>query len=425
MASSQLRLSIRVGPADAFELEIEDTETVEDLGVVIFSMRPDLGEELRLVHRGRLLKKEDELRKCSIQSGDFVAVARMPKAAQPPELIQAAAAASAAAAAAAVAAAEAAAVPSPAKDESGCESSKGYPSPVSSDAVAQVDKPQEERIVDDKPGEDPCPTTEKDSNQEESPSAQPDVDMQCTTDVVEADKPASQSNPTLENDLPQESPCASADVEMQDTPDEQPDKHEGDEASAGKPGVLSQLEEMTPGAALLELAKSLENGTLDCHPATLVAALRSVAARVESLEGNFAEASQALMLLNHLSARALQGLGAGGGGGLAGLVGSNGSAQEEAPRSFLVKKGDSDLQELHRQPPVLKRGTSGGGTLSSASTPMSKEDMDKARKARLDKLEEQQASKKRELEEAEERSKSREAMFNRHFVGAAKPMGKF
>jgi hypothetical protein len=411
MASSQLPLSIRVGPADVFELEIEDTETVEALAVVIFSMRPDLGEDLRLVHRGRLLKKEDELRKCSIQSGDFVAVARMPKAGQPSEPSRAAA--------------EAAAMPSNSKDESGNGFSKGYPNSGPSDAVAQEDTPQEERFVDDKPGEEPCPMTEKDSHQE-SHSAQPDVEMQCTTDVAQADKPAAESNPTLENYLPQESPCVSPDVEMQSTPNEQSGNHEGDEASADKPEVLSQLEEMTPGAALLELAKSLENGTLDSHPAMLVATLKSIAARVESLEGNFAEASQALMLLNHLSARALQGLGAGGGGGLAGLMGSNGSAQEEeAPRSFLVKKGDSELQELHRQPPVLKRGSSGGGVLSSASTPMSKEDMDKARKARLDRLEEQQASKKRELEEAEERSKSREAMFNRPFVGSAKPLGRF
>lgn len=239
---------------------------------------------------------------------------------------------------------------------------------------------------------------ETDTHQESS-SAQPDVEMQCVPDVAQVDKPNAESSLTPAKDLPQENTCVSPDVEMQSTPNEEKSNPEANGASADEPTLSSRLEEMTPAAAVLELAKYLEGGSLDGHPATIVAALKTIAARVELLEGNFAEASQALMLLNHLSARALQGLGAGG-GGLAGLTGGNGSAQEEeAPRSFLVKKGDSDLQELHRQPPMLKRGTSGGGVLSSASTPTSKEDMEKARKARLDMLEAQQASKKRELEE--------------------------
>lgn len=411
MANSQLRLSIRAQVADVFELEIEDAETVEALGVVIFSMRPDLGEDLRLVHRGRVLKPEDELRKYGIQTGDVVAVARMPKAGQPQEPVQAPA--------------ETSIAPSMAKDESGSGSSKGYPNSGPSDTMAQEDKSQEECIMEDKPTNEPCPMVEKDTHQKSS-SAQPDTEMQCAPDAVQADEPNAESSLTLANGLPQESTCASPDVEMQSTPNEERSNPEGNGASAEEPTLSSRLDEMSPGAALLELAKSFEDGTLDGHPATIVAALRTIAARVESLEGNLAEASQALMLLNHLSARALQGLGAGGGGGLAGLMGSNGSApEEEAPRSFLVKKGDSDLQEMHRQPPVLKRGSSGGGVLSSASSPMSKEDMDKARKARLDRLEAQQASKKRELEEAEERTKSREAMFNRPFAGSAKPLGKF
>lgn len=175
----------------------------------------------------------------------------------------------------------------------------------------------------------------------------------------------------------------------------------------------------------------------DAHPGEVAAALRRAAARVEALEGNLSEFGRALQLTHMLSGQVLQGF-----GGLSGdatqarsPVGGGGGREEEAPRSFLVKKGDAELQEEHRKaaamrPSGLTRQTSGGsssngGALSTASTPMTKDEMDKARKARLEMLEAQQAEKKREIEEGESKSRAREAMFNPIQPGPSKPLGKF
>merc|ERR1712157_534933 len=89
--------------------------------------------------------------------------------------------------------------------------------------------------------------------------------------------------------------------------------------------------------------------------------------------------------------------------------------KEEEPRSFMIKKGDADVQERHQraQSGMLQRSVSGesnaswGGSTSTAAAPMSREDMEKARKARLEKLEAQQAEKKKQIQDAEEKQKSR------------------
>jgi len=103
------------------------------------------------------------------------------------------------------------------------------------------------------------------------------------------------------------------------------------------------------------------------------------------------------------------------------------AAKEEEPRSFLMKRGDVDMQEAHQQAqqqkPAAERSVSGSGVASSVH--MTKEEMDKARRARAEKLERDQAKKARERQEAEAKSRSREALFNSPFAGAAKPMGKY
>merc|ERR1719188_829511 len=101
-------------------------------------------------------------------------------------------------------------------------------------------------------------------------------------------------------------------------------------------------------------------------------------------------------------------------------------SQQESSRSFLIKKGDADVQEMHRAASSQRPSagvSNSGGTLSSSA--LSKEEMMKARSARLAMLEAQQAEKKREIEEAEERGKARDSMFNRPFAGSAKPLGKY
>lgn len=103
------------------------------------------------------------------------------------------------------------------------------------------------------------------------------------------------------------------------------------------------------------------------------------------------------------------------------------AAKEEEPRSFLMKRGDVEMQEAHQQAqqqkPAAERSVSGSGVASSVH--MTKEEMDKARRARAEKLERDQAEKARERQEAEAKSRSREALFNSPFAGATKPMGKF
>mmetsp|Transcript_6097 Transcript_6097/g.17046 ORF Transcript_6097/g.17046 Transcript_6097/m.17046 type:complete len:341 (+) Transcript_6097:97-1119(+) len=74
----ELHLEVRLSKAETLTASIEDDETVESLACVIYSMRPDLGEEMRLVHRGRILKPDQVIKELGIQNGDAVAVAKAP-----------------------------------------------------------------------------------------------------------------------------------------------------------------------------------------------------------------------------------------------------------------------------------------------------------------------------------------------------------
>jgi len=104
------------------------------------------------------------------------------------------------------------------------------------------------------------------------------------------------------------------------------------------------------------------------------------------------------------------------------------AAKEEEPRSFLMKRGDVEMQEAHQhaqQNKPTSGSITGSGVLSQSSGHMTKEEMDRARRAHAEKLERDQAERAKERQEAEAKSRSREALFNTPFAGANKPMGKF
>lgn len=67
-------LRFRVNFHDEFEVEIDDEEDVDSLVVVVMSLRADLGEELRLCHKGRVLKGDSLVKDIGFKAGDFLAV---------------------------------------------------------------------------------------------------------------------------------------------------------------------------------------------------------------------------------------------------------------------------------------------------------------------------------------------------------------
>jgi len=56
-------------------VEVDDEDTVEALGAITMSMRPDLGEEVRLIYKGKILKDDVTVAAIGYKTGDFIAVA--------------------------------------------------------------------------------------------------------------------------------------------------------------------------------------------------------------------------------------------------------------------------------------------------------------------------------------------------------------
>uniref|UniRef100_A0A7S2HUY5 Uncharacterized protein n=1 Tax=Zooxanthella nutricula TaxID=1333877 RepID=A0A7S2HUY5_9DINO len=156
----------------------------------------------------------------------------------------------------------------------------------------------------------------------------------------------------------------------------------------------------------------------------MAAAMHVAAERMEKLESVIQEFGQALQMVNLISGSTLRDA-VGGRGGVEQSPDAH-PASRESTRSFLLKKGDAETQELHKAASALRpSGNCGGtGSLSSSAKPLTKEEMDKARNARLAKLEEQQAQKQKEMEDAEERGKARDSLFNRPLTGPAKQLGR-
>jgi len=411
-----LKLTVKSlsSPSKPFEVEIQEDETVESLVVCIFSMRPDLGEELRIVHKQRALKPEAVLKDAGVVSGDLVVAARAPKAFQPP--------------ARAADAAEPAEVPAASADKA---------APVDPFEYAKAAEAPTPPAEESKPADAPAAATEE---------AKPEAALLTPTAEVQ---PAEAPVPAADEATPAEAPAAAAEEVNPEaalaapTNEAKPADDPAPAAEEAKPaedvradGLAGLPEDGPPSVTILELAQRFEAGLGDAHPGDVAAALRRAAARVEALESNLSEFGRALQLTHMLSGQVLQGFsGVSGDASQArSPVGGGGREEEEAPRSFLVKKGDSELHEQYRlaatvRPSGLVRQTSGGssnsGALSTASTPMTKEEMDRARRARLEMLEGQQAEKRRKLDEGVSKSRAREAMFNPMQPGPSKPLGKF
>lgn len=373
-----LKILIRTNASDSFELETDDEETVEMLTVLIYSLRPDLGQDSRLVHKGIILKAPQLIRDLGIKSGDAVVVARMPQKIIVEE------------------------------------------TPMQSQTTA-------------------CEVINLQDDQQQNPSTEPSTtqDDSCPTttelSVVEvASSPTPLSQETLL--MPTEGQVASSgtddcavsmDVSSLPAESSPAEKVVSGDTPKGLKRLRDDFAELQPSAALMALAARLEGGNLEVHPSELVDMLRHTANRVEAIESAMNDSCQALMLVNHLSARVLQGLNE---GGHQLPAPASPKPTEDSTRSFLIKKGDVELQESHRATAAMKltqSNVSCGGTLSASSVPKSKEELDRAREARLQRLEALQADKKKEQEDAAAKAKSKEAMFQAPSVWPSKPLGRF
>lgn len=175
--------------------------------------------------------------------------------------------------------------------------------------------------------------------------------------------------------------------------------------------------------ALLAMAVALDNrnGEAVPEPAQISQRLRQAAVRLGSLEKTVAELGQTMQAVHVLTGRSLDGL------GVADKTDGSPPLMEEefATKSYLHKKGDEELQEQHRavaqaRPVQVSGGSTGGSVDTPAKT---KEEMDQARRARLERLEAQQAERRKQMEDADKRSKAREAMFASG-VGPSKQLGQ-
>jgi len=204
-------------------------------------------------------------------------------------------------------------------------------------------------------------------------------------------------------------------------------KGKGKKGKAGGKGSSEEKEDReaatVSAAELLAMAGRLEAGGADAEaaatPAQMAQLFRQAASRMAALEKMAGELKQVLTTVNSLTGRALVG----------GNVRSDFTDEivvqgEDSGKSYLIKKGDEEMQEAHRAAAQMRPScTTGSGSLSVEAK--TKAEMDQARQARLERLEAQQATKKKEQEDAAAKSRAKEAMFERPFVGAAKPLGKF
>lgn len=418
-----MELTVKVSVSDSFKVEIEDDETVEALSVVIFSVRPDLGDELRLVHKGRVLKNEAVVTNSGLKSGDIVVVAKLPTAAPVAEAKQAEPAAAEPAAAehsaaqpaaaesvAAESAAEPAQVVAPAA-ATAAEAAAAEASPATEAQEDQDEQRKEEAAAPSPPKFDPPPRAAA-----EAAATAAAIGAPSTRAEAEKDGAAGGENAAS---------AASVTGEV-----------EAAEALAAAAEDVAEAEiNATSEAGLLELAARLERGGPPPSPEKLAAAMRQAAQKMAAVDQAFVTLANAMQVVHVMSAKSLQQAMStiSGAPGVEGPGSEHASSdghpafQQESTRSFLIKKGDVDVQELHRS---VSSGSGrdhasigGSGVLSSSTAPLTREEMDKARNARLAKLEAQQAEKQKEKEEAEEKGRAREALSNRHLVGPAKQLG--
>lgn len=397
-------LKIRVKKDDDFELEIDDEETIEALAVVIFSVRPELGEDFKLLRNGRMLKPEMVLSTIGMKNGDLLFIAKTAAKSESSNV----------ASASELSVPESAPVSSPTSapelPSTSADISSSPPSKCPRlDESMDVDAPSSENI-----GSSSLEVVESEQVPMNSEEALPELPTQPSTSALQPDT-------MPPNEDPESSAIPKSPIDAF-TSDEHPcmqgEKDESDEPLKPEPAAVEV--DASSAAGLMAFAALLENGGPSPPPAKLAEIIKESASRMLILEGAVKDFSQALQMVNVISATGLRGamneLG----------MDTSPKPQAEEGRSFLIKKGDADLHELHQKAstPMARTtsGTTGGGALSS--TPLTKEEMDKARQARLAKLEAMQSEKQKEKDEADEKSRARDAMFSRRADLPSKPLGK-
>jgi len=225
-----------------------------------------------------------------------------------------------------------------------------------------------------------------------------------------------------------------------------PERRKGGKGKKGGPigsdfgGVAkepSPEEKMSTPTALLAMAAQTESSKEEDRPslADIAKALRQAATKIGALEKQIGDMGQTLQQVHMLTGSSLQGYS--DPSRMVSLEVASRHAQplmaadldQEESQSFLVKKGDADVKEAHEKavaqatakPTIITGGgTTGGG--SDGAPVKSKEEMDAARRARLERLEATQNAKSQEIMEAEKKKKAHDALFNQ--VGPNKPLGR-
>merc|ERR1719491_2048720 len=102
------------------------------------------------------------------------------------------------------------------------------------------------------------------------------------------------------------------------------------------------------------------------------------------------------------------------------------SEGKPATQSYMLKKADADVAEAHERAkearPSTVGSTNAGGALSGEAK--TREEMDAARRERIERLEKQQADKSNQMAQAAEKNRAREALFEKPFMASAKTLGR-
>lgn len=182
-------------------------------------------------------------------------------------------------------------------------------------------------------------------------------------------------------------------------------KGKGKASKARGSADVDSSDEVGP-AALLSKAESLEEKDKE-----MAEFLRKAAAKMAVLEKSNAELGTAVRAIFGIADKAVDGM-----DGIQHMEArdvpmfnaSIGDAKGE--ESFMTKKGDSELAEIHRKANEKPTMASIGGSGTMSAETQTREQMDAARKARLERLEASQADKKKEQDIAATKSRAREAL---------------
>mmetsp|Transcript_5673 Transcript_5673/g.13326 ORF Transcript_5673/g.13326 Transcript_5673/m.13326 type:complete len:284 (-) Transcript_5673:173-1024(-) len=193
----------------------------------------------------------------------------------------------------------------------------------------------------------------------------------------------------------------------------------------GEDAVMEEGEEPVNAATLLALSKSIEDGKVPSNE-ELAKILKRASTKMGTLEKAVGELGQAMRAISTMSGQTLAAAGLLSADNLSAMPMMEDSAEG---KSYMIRKADEDLAEAHRAAAAARPSTSSShgpseATLSSGGAAKSKEEMDAARRARLERLEAQQADKIRERESADAKSRAREALFEKPYMTKGNLLGK-